>query len=269
MNNQQNNIQPQQNQSFWQLDKSKAAKVGQSSYINGNTSEIYQIASAAWKSRVNDQTRVENYYLALHIMNADKSMAHVDIYYGNSDGEKWSGENMINAIMLCGNVPNLSQSQGQFMEYDFDQKKDVLRNGLVSPELIGTKVGLFLADNHYYNQNQGAVKRGGLNVFNVFDAQTRQLPNEKASNTPASSDTFDAVTDAMLKSSQKSLDDANAKAGISPSAPTQFNNQMSSQGGQQNGGVTYQRGAPAQQNNQNNAPSNNHPPLDDGSDIPF
>lgn len=265
----------QQPQAFWQLDKAKAAKVGQSSYINGNTAEIYQILSAAWKSKHNSETRIDTYFMSLHIMNVDKSTAHVDVYYGNSAGDIWSGENIINAVMLCANVPGLSQVQGQYFEYNFDEKKDVQVGGLVAPELVGKKVGLFLADNHYFNATQGEVKRGGLNLFNVFDAQTRQLPHEKHSNTPASADSFAAVMEAMVKSSQKSLEDANKKAGISQMPQNQFNNQMSNQP-IQNNGVTYQRtSVPTQNNNyQNNSAPNNQPrssmppgPVDD--DIPF
>lgn len=267
------NQQQQPQQAFWQLDKAKAAKVGQSSYISGNTAEIYQITSAAWKAKHNSETRVDTYFMSLHIMNIDKSTAHIDVYYGNSDGDRWSGENIINAIMLCANVPSLSQAQGQYQEYSYDEKKDVQVGGLVAPELVGKKVGLFLADNHYFNATQGEVKRGGLNLFNVFDAQTRQLPHEKHSNTPASADSFAAVMEAMVKSSQKSLEDANKKAGISQTPQNQFNNQMSNQPTQSNG-VTYQRtSAPAQNNSyQNNGSpaqqtSVSNMPVDD--DIPF
>lgn len=265
MNDQQmQNSQPQQ--AFWQLDKAKAAKVGQSSYINGNTAEIYQIISAAWKSKHNSETRVDAYFMSLHVMNVDKSTAHIDVYYGNSDGDRWSGENIINAVMLCANVPSLSQGQGRYHEYNFDEKKDIPVSGLVAHELAGKKVGLFLADNHYFNANQGEVKRGGLNLFNVFDAQTRQLPHEKASNTTASAESFSAVMEAMVKASQKSLEDANKKAGIPNQPQTQFNNQMGNQGGSQNNSTTYQRGAPVQQNNNPTAmPSG---PVDD-MDIPF
>ena len=267
--NQQQQQQPQQ--AFWQLDKAKAAKVGQSAYISGNTADIYQIISAAWKSRSNNETRIDSYFMSLHIMNIDKSTAHVDIYYGNSAGDTWSGENIINAIMLCANVPSLSQSQGQYFEYNFDEKKDLQVGGLVAPELAGKKVGLFLADNHYFNANQGEVKRGGLNLFNVYDAQTRQLPHEKSNSTPANQESFAAVMEAMVKSSIKSLEDANKKAGISSAPQNQFNNQMSNQGAPQNNGVTYQRGTPAQQGNSepaNNQAMNSAPIVDD-MDIPF
>lgn len=245
-NSQTQNSQPQQ--AFWQLDKAKAAKVGQSSYISANTAEIYQIISAAWKSRSNSVTRVDSYFMSLHIINADKSTAHIDVYYGNSDGDRWSGENIINAVMLCANVPSLTQGQGQYAEYNHNERKDVQVGGLVAPELAGKKVGLFLADNHYFNENQGEVKRGGLNLFNVFDAQTRQLPHEKSAATPANPDSFIAVMEAMVKFSQKSLDDANKKAGVSSVPQNQFSNQAASQPAQNNS-VNYQRGTPAQQQN--------------------
>ena len=261
----------QQSQAFWQLDKSKAARVGQSSYINGNTNDVYQILSAAWKTN-QKQNGHDTYYMSLHIMNREKSTAHIDVYYGDASGERFSGENLINAVMLCGNVTGLSQVQGQFYEYSYDQKKDIQVTGLVAPELNGKKVGLFLADNYYFNQNQGEVKRGGLNLFNVFDADTKQLPNEKANNAPANPETFNAVIAAMIKSSEKSLEKANDAAGISNQPQTGFNNQMNNQSAPQSNGVSYSRSAPVQQNNQNNTPANNQAPNGGGSlddDIPF
>lgn len=257
----------QQNQAFWQLDKVKAAKVGQSSYINGNTSEVYKILSAAWKAN-QKQNGPATYFMSLHIMNSDKSTAHIDVYYGNEAGERWSGENTINAIMLCANVPALSQSQGSYMEYNYDQSKDVTVSGLVAPELTGKKVGMFLADNYYYSEAKGEVKRGGLNLFNVFDADSKQLPIEKANNSPANAEAFNAVIAAMIKSSDKSQEKANNDAGISNQPQTGFNNQMNSNPMQSNS-VTYQRGPAATQNNTGPISSNNYPPLDDGSDIPF
>lgn len=259
--------QQQPQQAFWQLDKAKAAKVGQSSYINGNTSEVYKILSAAWKTN-QKQNGSATYYMSLHIMNSDKSTAHVDVYYGNDAGERWSGENTINAIMLCANVPALSQSQGQYLEYNYDQSKDVTVSGLVAPELAGKKVGMFLADNYYFSEAKGEVKRGGLNLFNVFDADSNQLPIEKANNTPASQESFAAVTAAMFKSSDKSQEKANSEAGISSQPQTAFNNQMNNNPMQSNS-VTYQRGPAATQNNTGPIPSNNYPPLDGDTDIPF
>jgi len=252
-------------QQQWVLDKSKASRVGQSSYINGNTQDVFKILSAAWKTNSREDG-VDTYYLSLHIMNRERSTAHVDIYYGNSKGERWSGDNLIHAIMLCANTQGLSQVQGQYQQYDFDQSKDVPVTGLVAPELANKNVGMFLADNHYYNQKTGEVKRGGLNLFNVYDADTKQLPFEKSNGAQANPDEFNKVIEAMHKSSAKSLDDANKKAGFSQQPQTQFNNQM----GQQQGGTTYQRSS---------GPSGNTPvsntsggftdntPVDD--DIPF
>lgn len=268
--NQQNQNQAAPTQAFWQLDKAKAAKVGQSSYISANTAEVYQIISAAWKANQR-QDGSSTLYLSLHIMNVDKSTAHIDVYYGDTNGERYSGENIINATMLCANVPALSQVQGNYFEYNFDEKKDVTATGLIAPELAGKKIGMFLSDNFYFNQKQGQVKRGGLNLFNVFDASTRQLPHEKANNQPANPDTFEDVITAMLKSSLKSKEKADDAAGISAPPVNQFNSQAGNNApaqSQADSGVSYQRGA-ANQPNSGMAPSNNYPPLDDGSDIPF
>lgn len=253
-------------QAFWQLDKSKAAKVGQSSYINGNTSDVFKILSAAWKTNDKDNG-FSTYYLSLHIMNSEKSTAHIDIYYANSNNERYSGENIINALMLCSNTPSLSQVQGSYKEYDFDQSRDVMVTGLVAPELAGKKVGMFLADNHYFNKNKGEVKRGGLNLFNVFDADTRQLPIEKANNMPANPEAFSQVEQAMLKSSMNSLEKAQkAEIEAMGGAHNGFNNQI--QSAPQS--TTYQRNpAPqAQQQNQfGQAPTMGEDP--DDQDIPF
>lgn len=251
-------------QNQWVLDKSKASRAGQSSYITGNTQDVFKILSAAWKTNSREDG-VDTYYLSLHIMNRDRSTAHVDIYYGNNKGERWSGDNLIHAIMLCANTQVLSQVQGQYQQYDFDQSKDVVVTGLVAPELTNKNIGMFLADNHYYNQKTDEVKRGGLNLFNVYDADTKQLPFEKSSGAQANPQEFEKVIEAMHKSSAKSLDEANKKAGLSQQPKTQFNNQMSQS---VHGGTTYQRspGANASAPTGNTVYSNDTP-VDD--DIPF
>lgn len=261
-------------QNQWALDKSKAAKVGQLSYISGNTAEIYQIQSAAWKTNAK-QDGSETYYLSLHIINSERSSAHIDIYYGNSAGEHWSGENLIHAMMLCANVPAISQAQGQYQEYDFDVRKDVTRTGFVAPELSGKKVGMFLAENYYFNSNQGEVKKGGLNLFNVFDAKTRQLPIEKANNQPANPDEFTRVLEATIKSSEKSLEKANSQAGIA-TTHNQFTQNAPQPVTQQNP-ATYKRQAapqqiqqqPVQQQSFNNQMTAAATPGPSDDDIPF
>lgn len=251
----------------WVLDKAKAASVGESNYIRGNTYDVYQINSAAWLSNQKPDGSA-TYYLSLNIMNRHKSSTNIDIYYGNSLGERWSGEQLIHAIMLSANVSELSQAQGPYIAFDYDDKKDKTLQGLVAPELAGKKVGMFLSENWYVKQSTGEVKRGGLNLFNVYDANTMQLPKEKANNQPADKDLFGQVAEAMFKASTKSLEDANAKAGVSNTV-----NQQLGQGFQQQPEnqpqTTYKRNPEPQQfNNQMTA---NMPtaggPADD--DIPF
>lgn len=263
----------QSQQAFWQLDKSKAAKVGQSNYITGDTSDVYKIISAAWKTNTRMSPAVHN--LTVHIMNADKSTAMIEIPYADESGRSWSGENIINAMMLCANVPSLSQVQGSHQEYDFDQQKDVTVSGMVAPELAGKKVGMFLTDRYYFHKTKHEVKRGAPEAFNVFDADTRQLPHEKANNQPANPEAFNTVTEAMIKYSAKSKEKAENDAAMNGQPQSGFNNQMTNQGAPQNNGVTYQRGTPPQQGGQqsNNAPANNqamnNAPIVDDMDIPF
>lgn len=254
----------QSQQAFWQLDKSKAAKVGQSNYITGDTSDVYKILSAAWKTNTRMSPAVHN--LTIHIMNADKSTAMIEIPYADESGKSWSGENIINAMMLCSNTPSLSQVQGQYQEYNHDQQKDVTVNGIVAPELAGKKVGMFLTDRYYFHKTKFEVKRGAPELFNVFDAESRQLPHEKANNQPANPEAFNVVTESMIKYSAKSKEKAENEAVISGQPQAGFNNQMNNQGAPQNNSVSYSRSAPANNQN-NNLTSNGGGPVDD--DIPF
>lgn len=264
----------QSQQAFWQLDKSKAAKVGQSNYITGDTSDVYKIISAAWKTNTRMSPAVHN--LTVHIMNADKSTAMIEIPYADESGRSWSGENTINAMMLCANVPSLSQVQGSHQEYDFDQQKDVTVSGMVAPELAGKKVGMFLTDRYYFHKTKFEVKRGAPELFNVFDADTRQLPHEKANNQPANPEAFNTVTEAMIKYSAKSKEKAENDAAMNGQPQNGFNNQMNGGNPMQSNSVSYQRGVATQSQqgyqNQNNAPANN-PAMNGGGpvdeDIPF
>ena len=129
---------------FWNLDKAKANKAGQSERIEGNSQITLKIISAAWVVRDAKNGSGQNYSLDLHVMNENKNKAHINIVYGNSLGERWSGENLINAIMTACNVPSLSQVQGNHEVYNFETKQDEIIQTLIAPELANKYFGAFL-----------------------------------------------------------------------------------------------------------------------------
>ncbi len=258
--------------SFWQLDKAKASKVGQSNYITGNTQDVFKILSASWQTRQAKNNNPANLVMSLHIENKDKQTAHLDIYYGNTDGERWSGENLINAIMMCCNLEQLSSVQGTYLVYNHDQGKDVQVQGNIAPELAGKYVGMFLADNYYVNKNH-ELKRGGINLFNVYDWQSKQLAWQKVQNEMGSDEKLAEVAQAMLKASESSKKQAEktlSDIGYMP-APTQATAPTA------NNDFTYKRNVPTQNARTvpmahalTQPPSDNavtQPPSDD--DIPF
>ena len=63
---------------FWNLDKAKANKAGQSDFIKGNSQLTLKIISAGWKA-MDSKTKagVQNWYLSLYVMNESKNTAHI------------------------------------------------------------------------------------------------------------------------------------------------------------------------------------------------
>lgn len=202
-------------QPYITLDRQKANKAGQSDYIVGNTNPVLTIHSACWKA-LDRKDGGQNFALSLFVSNDNKNTTHLNIFYANSLGEVWSGENLIHAIMLCCNVPSLSQATGRHWERDFQSQTDVEVQATIAPELTGKKLGVFLTEGWYNDKNTGEPKKGSVELFNVYDAQTGQLAWQKNQNLPANAEDTQKVFDAMLVASEKSKNKAYSKAGVMP-----------------------------------------------------
>lgn len=196
---------------FWNLDKAKANKAGQSDFIQGNSQLTLKIISAGWIAKPNN-TGGQNYALDLYVMNESKSTAHLTLWYGNSTGERWGGENIINALMTVCNVPSLSQVQGNHWQYNFDERKDLQVPMMIAPELANKAFGAFLTENWYVKDGQ--PKQAGTNLFNVYDYQTNQLAWQKNAGQPSDQTALTKVYEAMLKASEKAKNKAYEQAGI-------------------------------------------------------
>lgn len=196
---------------FWNLDKAKANKAGQSDFIQGNSQLTLKIISAGWIVKPNN-TGGQNYALDLYVMNESKSTAHLTLWYGNSAGERWGGENIVNALMTVCNVPSLSQVQGNHWQYNFDERKDLQVPMMIAPELANKAFGAFLSENWYVKDGQ--PKQAGTNLFNVYDYQTNQLAWQKNAGQPSDQTALTKVYEAMLKASEKAKNKAYEQAGI-------------------------------------------------------
>ena len=222
---------------FWNLDKAKANKAGQSERIEGNSQITLKIISAAWVVRDAKNGSGQNYSLDLHVMNENKNKAHINIVYGNSLGERWSGENLINAIMTACNVPSLSQVQGNHEVYNFETKQDEIIQTLIAPELANKYFGAFLTENWYVKDGQPT--KYGVNLFNVYDFQTNQLARQKNAGQPADLTALSAAYEDMLKASEKAKKKAYEKAGIAIGVdPSEMTNNSPFMGGHS---TTYNR----------------------------
>ena len=223
---------------FWNLDKAKANKAGQSDFIKGNSQLTLKIISAGWKA-MDSKTKagVQNWYLSLYVMNESKNTAHIDILYGNSLGERWSGENLINALMTVCNVPSLSQVQGNHWQYNFDERKDLQVPMMIAPELANKAFGAFLTENWY--AKDGQPKQAGTNLFNVYDYQTNQLAWQKNAGQPSDQTALTKVYEAMLEASEKAKNKAYEQAGIAIGVdPSEMTNNSPFMGGES---TTYNR----------------------------
>jgi len=59
----------------------------------------------------------------------------VGIYTTKADGTKLSGLSMVNALMTCLSLRNISPKPGKVTRYDYESKQDVIEQGSVFQEL--------------------------------------------------------------------------------------------------------------------------------------
>lgn len=188
-------------QFYFSFDANAAAKVGSSNRIATCQFVPVKITQAYWGVSQNDVK-----FLAVNFVNKEGETAdEIKLYFENSNGERLSGYNQINAILAFNGIQGLNQVQGQYKAYDFDKGGVVDKQGLIAPEIVGAYVGVVLSENYYSGQN--GIKYI-LNLSAVFHHGTQQTAKQFMEGTPAIGGQIEQACDHARKLSH----DSHAKA---------------------------------------------------------
>lgn len=111
----------------------------------------------------------------------------LSVYTHGKTGEPLGGLNMVNAILTCAKVRNISAKPGKVTLYDYDSKQDVEKTKQVFPELAGKPMGLLL-QNEEFKATQG--ERSGeimtrLTIFGCYEPSTKRMAPEVLDQSPA------------------------------------------------------------------------------------
>lgn len=154
------------NQPIFTYDHNAALKAGQYSFINETGAYVGKITTAKW-------TQSQGGAKALELSFEDENGAKADylsIYYTNKQGEPLNyGQNMIQAIMGCTGVKQLTQS--------------AYNGNPIAPELTDKRIGLMLQK--VLRLKQDGSETHSFQILCPFSANSRKTLAEHAENKPA------------------------------------------------------------------------------------
>lgn len=102
--------------------------------------------------------------------------AQFSIYVQKSNGERLSGMNILMALMTCLKLRNIAPTPGKVSFYDYDQKKELTRDGSVFADLANKPIGVLLETEGYINSKGAEASRL---VFKApYQAETRLTASE-------------------------------------------------------------------------------------------
>ena len=146
----------------------KQANDKQSGYIDKNGDYVLKIESAEW---IASQAPKQSRGLRLALIDASKNKAKIDLWFQKVDGTRNDmSANMLDGIMTCTGLQNLTEQQGKVTEYDKDVGGEAERNAVICPELTNKYFGALIQI-----ETDAYMKDG---FFGVYQFKTLLTPNE-------------------------------------------------------------------------------------------
>lgn len=130
------------------------------------------------------------------------------LYTKGQDGSEIFGINMVYALMTVLSLRTIESKEMKFIEYDFEQRKEVEKLGECFPVLCNRKVGLVLQREEYEirkGKNAGTIGHK-MNVYACFNAESKKTATEilnKISEAKMLDEILDNVKDKKLSKSQQ------------------------------------------------------------------
>ena len=155
----------------------KQANDKQSGYIDKNGDYVLKIESAEW---IAGQAPKQSRGLRLTLVDAAKNKAKIDLWFQKGDGTRNDmSANMLDGIMTCTGLQNLTEQQGKVTEYDKDVGGEAERNAVICPELTNKFIGALIQVETDAYMKDGTIKEIDKPLFfAVYQFKTLLTPNE-------------------------------------------------------------------------------------------
>lgn len=105
-----------------------------------------------------------------------KQSTNFTIWTKNKAGEWLQGRAKVDAIMACASVRTLTPTKQKIEKYDYDEKKNVMKECVVAPELMNVSIGLLLQREQY--QNDKGEDKYQMILFSSFNAKSELTAKE-------------------------------------------------------------------------------------------
>lgn len=165
--------------SGYALNKTGAMQANdkQSGYIDKNGDYVLKIESAEW---IAGQAPKQSRGLRLALVDAAKNKAKIDLWFQKGDGTRNDmSANMLDGIMTCTGLQNLTEQQGKVTEYDKDVGGEAERNAVICPELTNKYFGaLIQIETDAYMKDGSPKEIDKATFFGVYQFKTLLTPNE-------------------------------------------------------------------------------------------
>ncbi|MDH2272964.1 hypothetical protein [Moraxella porci] len=224
---------------FIQLDTSAAQKVGSSGKIDGDVSTIAKVTQAYYTV---NQKGTQTLHLSLETEQGEQG--DFAIHFANGQGERLVGYNLVNAIIALTGLQGITQTNGKYLEFDFDAGRKVEKQGYVAPELIGKKFGIITTKSYSITRDQqgNVVERYRVEIYSVYHAQTMQWARQVINNEQSKPGQVDQMLEQAKKVSVKNREKPYNPDNLSLNATQGYQQPMQQQQGQRY--ATHANGAP-------------------------
>lgn len=164
----------------FKINTKNAREVGQLSFIEEKGAYVGVFTRAELVTSTKGTQGIEFDFKSEHGATAK----YLSIWTSKNSGAELGGRKVIDAIMTCMGLREISAADATIKKWNHDTRADETVRATIFPELMGPKVGVVLV-NEEYQPNAGGPTKWRLQLVTPFEAATRKIAAERLDSTPA------------------------------------------------------------------------------------
>lgn len=162
------------------LNPAEAKKVGSATFIEERGAYIGAFTRAEIFKSDSGATCVEFDFKSEH----GETARYLGAWISNGKGEELAGHRMVNAIMACLSIREISAADAIITKYNSETRNEEQTRATIFPELLNKPIGLVLTREEYQPNNSNETK-WKMCMVTPFDSATRCIAAEKLDRKPA------------------------------------------------------------------------------------